>query len=130
MNLRKFIVETGMGIDQHGQDATDAALKAVKDAVARPCLCGIGQILGLKDWNGVYIDVLVACPHPEEVRTDEILEALPLGSKQIKVVDGGMVAHGVVSPRFSDRSDEMYIANAAVTVWVDVDQVMLPAGQD
>lgn len=129
MNLRKFIVETGMGIDQHGQDVTEAAVKAVRDAVARPCLCGISQILGMKDWSNVYVEALVACPHPEQVRTEEVLKALPLGNTSIKVIDGGMIAHGVASPRLGDRSDEMYIANAAITVSVDVDRVALPKGE-
>ena len=129
MNLRKFIVETGMGIDQHGQDATEAALKAVHDAIARPCLTGIREVLGMADWSHVQVEVLVACPHPDEVRTEEVLKALPVGNPSLKVVEGGMVACGVKSPRFGDKSDEMYIANAAVTVWVDVDRVVLPKSQ-
>jgi uncharacterized protein (TIGR02058 family) len=126
MNLRKFIVESGMGIDQHGQNATDASVKAVKDAIARPCLTGIGQVLGLKDWNAVYVDVLVACPYPEQVSEEAIRHALPVGNVSVEIVEGGMVARGVQSTRWGDHSDEMYIANAAVTVSVDMDQVSLP----
>ena len=127
MNLRKFLVESGMGIDQHGQSATDAAVKAVKDAIARPCLTGIGQVLGLKDWNAVHIDVLVACPHPDQVQEETVRIALPVGNVKVDIIEGGMVARGVQSSRWGDQSDEMYIANAAVTVWVDVDQVRWPA---
>ena len=126
MTRRRFIVETGMGIDQHGQDVTEAAIKAVRDAIARPCLTGIREVLGIQDWGHVYVDVLVACPHPEEVRIGEVLKALPVGNPTIKVVEGGMVACGVRSERFGDTSDEMYIANAAVTVWVDLERVALP----
>jgi uncharacterized protein (TIGR02058 family) len=129
MNLRKFIVESGMGIDQHGQNATDAAIKAVKDAIARPCLTGVGQVLGLKDWSAVYVDVLVACPHPQQVSKEAIEAAMPVGNVKVEVIEGGMTARGVQSNRWGDQSDEMYIANAAVTVWVDVDQVRLPASQ-
>jgi uncharacterized protein (TIGR02058 family) len=126
MNLRKFIVETGMGIDQHGQDATEAAVKAVRDAIARPCLTGVREVLGMTDWSHVYVEVQIACPHPEEVRVEEILRALPVGNPTVKVEEGGMVARGAQSERWGDRSDEMYIANAAVTVWVDLDRVAVP----
>ncbi len=126
MNLRKFIIEIGMGIDQHGQDATEAAVKAVKDAVARPCLCGIRQILDMPDWSHVYVDVLIGCPHPEQVRKETVAATLPLGNVKVEVTEGGLLAHGVVVSSLGDRSDEMYIANAAVTVWVDVDQVRWP----
>ena len=44
-NLKKFIVEFGMGTDFHGQDVTKAAKKAVKDAVSRSCLCGLEDVL-------------------------------------------------------------------------------------
>ncbi len=47
MNLKKFIVEMGMGIDQHGQDPTNAARKAVKDAISRSCLCGLVEVARL-----------------------------------------------------------------------------------
>ena len=35
---KRFIVEIGTGIDIHGEDATKAACRAVKDAVSRSCL--------------------------------------------------------------------------------------------
>ncbi len=47
MNLKEFIVEMGMGIDQHGQDPTSAAPKAVKDAISRSCLCGLVEVARL-----------------------------------------------------------------------------------
>ena len=50
-NLKKFIVEFGMGTDFHGQDVTKAAKKAVKDAVSRSCLCGLEDVLGLTDFK-------------------------------------------------------------------------------
>ena len=53
-NLKKFIVEFGMGTDFHGQDVTKAAKKAVKDAVSRSCLCGLEDVLGLTDFKDVY----------------------------------------------------------------------------
>jgi uncharacterized protein (TIGR02058 family) len=124
MNLRKFIMEVGIGMDQHGQDPTNAARKAVKDAVSRSCLTGLLEIARLEDVNQMVVDVLVACPHAEQVDADQVLAALPFGQKRIEVVEGGMVARAVYQPELGDTSDEAYIANAAVTVWVDMDHVL------
>lgn len=119
--LKRFILEFGMGLDQHGQNVTNAASKAVKDAVARSCLSGLIEIVRLRDVNDMIVDIQVACPHPEQVNRDAVLAALPFGRKQLTVTEGGMVAHGLFQPELGDTTDEAYIANAVVTVWVDVD---------
>jgi uncharacterized protein (TIGR02058 family) len=124
MNLRKFVMEVGMGLDQHGQDPTNAARKAVKDAVSRSCLTGLLEITRLDDVNQMVVDVLVACPHAEQVDKEAVLAALPFGQKKIEVVEGGMVARAVYQPELGDTSDEAYVANAAVTVWVDMDHAL------
>jgi len=124
MNLKKFIIEMGMGVDQHGQDPTNAAWKAVQDAVARSCLAGLLEIARLKDVNQMFVDVLIACPHPERVDAEKVLQAIPFGQKQIKVVEGGMVAKSIYQPELGDTSDESLVANAAVTVFVDMDYVL------
>lgn len=124
MNRKKFIMEIGMGMDQHGQDPTNAARKAVKDAVSRSCLTGLLEIARLDDVNDMIVDVLVACPHADRVDGQAVLDVLPFGRKKIKVVEGGMVASAVYQPELGDASDEAYVANAAVTVWVDMDRVL------
>ena len=124
MDLRKFILEVGMGMDQHGQDPSNAARKAVRDAVSRSCLAGLLDVARLRDVNQMVVDVLVACPHPEKVDQEKVLEALPFGQVRIEVVEGGMVARAIYQPELGDTSDEAYIANAAVTVWVDMEQVL------
>ncbi len=40
MAFRKFVIEVGMGVDQHGQDNTRAAEKAVQDAIQRNLILG------------------------------------------------------------------------------------------
>lgn len=124
MKLRKFIMEVGMGMDQHGQDPTNAARKALKDAVSRSCLTGLLEIARLDDVDQMIVDVVVACPHAEQVDQEAVLAALPFGQKRIKVVEGGMVATAVYQPELGDTSDEAYIANAAVTVWVNMDHAL------
>jgi uncharacterized protein (TIGR02058 family) len=126
MNLKKFVVEVGMGVDQHGQDPTNAAQKAVKNAIARSCLAGLLEVTRLNDANQMFVDVLIACPHPDRVDTEKVLQALPFGQKQVKVVEGGMIARCIYLPELElgDTSDEFFVANASVTVSVDMDHVL------
>jgi len=113
-----------MGIDQHGQDSTGAAVKAVKDAVSRSCLAGLLEIVRLRDVNDMLVEIQVACPNPERVNVQEVLNALPFGRKEAQIFEGGMVTHGLFQPELGDTTDETLIANATVIVWVDVDQML------
>ena len=125
MNKRRFIIEMGTGVEQHGQEVTKAAVKAVKDAITEVCLIGLRETINLSDRKDMLLEILIACPHPEEVNTDEVLKALPFGRKEIKVVDGGMIVKGHYAPEMGDKSDEIIVANAAVTVCVDLDKAAL-----
>ena len=42
MARKRFIVELGTGADLHGEDVTEAACRAVKDAISSNCLCDPG----------------------------------------------------------------------------------------
>lgn len=119
MTERRFIVEWGTGADLHGQDATKAALRAVHDAISRSCLCGLLEILHLQDLNAMRVDVLVAVPMPEQVQADAVLSVIPFGRKTLRVVPGGMRAPGLYQPELGDQSPDIIVANAAVTVWID-----------
>ncbi len=120
MVRRRFVVEFGLGVDQHGQDPTNAARKAVADAISRSCLCGLREVVGLKDLNEMLVEVKVGCPYPEKVNRKEVLEVLPLGQKKVEIVPGGLTAQTIVQPELGDTSDEALVATAAVTVWVDM----------
>jgi uncharacterized protein (TIGR02058 family) len=123
-NMRRFIVEFGMGLDQHGQNPTGAACKAIKDAVAKSCLAGMIEIVRLQDVNDMLVEMHVACPFPELVDRQVVLDALPFGKKSLHLENGGMIAHGLFQPELGDRTDEALIANAAITVWVDMDKML------
>ena len=118
MSLRRFVVEVGMGVDQHGQDNTRAAEKAVQDAIQRSCLCGLREVAGLKNSADMVVEVLIGCPSPETVDKERVLKALPLGQKKIEVRHGGLSGKTVFLPELGDKSDEMIVANAIITVYV------------
>jgi uncharacterized protein (TIGR02058 family) len=120
MALKKFIIEMGMGIDQHGQEPTVAAARAVRNAIAHNALPGIWEVAGLSHPNEMIIEVQVAVPYPEKVKEEEVLAILPFGKKSLKVESGGMVVEGRAIPELDDKNDEMLIAIAAVTVFVEI----------
>jgi len=119
---RRFVIEMGTGIDLHGCDVTKAAARAVKDAISRSCLCGLVEIVELRDLNDMRIDVLVAVPMPEQVQADAVLSVIPFGRKELRVVEGGLRAPGLCQPELGDESSDVVVANAAVTVWVDLEK--------
>ncbi|WP_321415768.1 Lin0512 family protein [uncultured Desulfobacter sp.] len=117
---KRFVVELGTGVDLHGNDVTKAACRAVKDAVSRSCLCGIIEVLDLEQFQGVHVDVLVACPEPDLVDEKAVKAQLPVGTKSVTTTLGGMCAKGICVDTFAKGCDTIIVANAAVTVWVDV----------
>jgi uncharacterized protein (TIGR02058 family) len=118
MALRRFIVEVGMGVDQHGQDHTRAAERAVQDAIQRSCLCGLSEVAGLKNPADMIVEVLIGCPRPESVDREKVLKVLPFGQKKIEVRQGGLLGKTLFQPELGDKTDEMIVANAIVTVYV------------
>jgi uncharacterized protein (TIGR02058 family) len=120
MALKRLIIEMGMGIDQHGQDPTVAASRAVRNAIAHNALPGVWEVAGLDDPNQMIVEVQIAVPYAEQVRQDEVLAILPFGRKTLTLESGGMVVQGRAISQLNDKNDEMLIAVAAVTVLVDV----------
>lgn len=116
-NLRKrLVIEMAMGIDQHGQNPTVAAARAVRNAIAHNALPGVWEVAGLNHPDEMLVDVQVAVPFPEQVKQEEVLAVLPFGQKTLTLESGGMVVAGRAIPELNDRNDDMYIAVAAVTV--------------
>ncbi|MEH1893960.1 MAG: Lin0512 family protein [Nostoc sp.] len=108
-------------IDQHGQEPTVAASRAVRNAIAHNALPGVWEVAGLSHPNQMIIEVQVAVPYPEQVREEEVLAVLPFGRKTLTVESGGMIVQGRAIPELNDKNDEMLIAIAAVTVLIEDD---------
>ena len=118
---RKFIVQLGMGVDQHGHndDCTNSAIKAIKNAISNNCLIGLSEICGLKEPNDLSkmkVHVKIGVPYPETFIEKKVLKAIPFGEKSIEVVKGGLVAQGIMIKELDDTSDMIIVCNAAVTV--------------
>jgi len=119
-NRKRFIVEIGTGIDIHGENVTKAACRAVKDAVSRSCLCGLLEILELKNLEDVQVDIQVAAPNPDQVDLEQVMAEVPIGRKNARAVEGGMTAKGLCVPQFAPDCDQIVVANAAVSVSVNI----------
>jgi len=122
---RRFVIEMGTGIDLHGRDMTKAAVRAVKDAISRSCLCGLVEVVGLTDLNAMRVDILVGVPHPEQVEEETVMAMVPFGVKKLEVVTGGLEAPGLFVPELGEGA-WITMANAVVTVWADLSDVLRP----
>lgn len=123
MNKKRFITQLGFSCDQHGHndDCTNAAIKAVKNAISNNCLIGLTEICGLKepkDLLKMKVHVKIGAPYPENIDEKKVLKAIPFGEKTIEVVKGGLIAQGIMIEELGDTSDRIIICNAAVTVSV------------
>uniref|UniRef100_A0ACD5GQJ3 Phosphoenolpyruvate--protein phosphotransferase n=1 Tax=Desertifilum tharense IPPAS B-1220 TaxID=1781255 RepID=A0ACD5GQJ3_9CYAN len=112
MTRQRLIIEMGMGIDQHGQDPTVAAQRAVRNAIAHNALPGVWEVAGLNHPNQMIVEVQVAVPYPEQVREAEVLAVLPFGQKSLTLEKGGMVVQGRAIPELNDKNDDMIVAVA------------------
>jgi uncharacterized protein (TIGR02058 family) len=115
---QRYIVEIGTGADLHGGDVTKAAQKAIKDAVSHSCLCGLFDIMNFTDPNEMYIELKIACPHPEKIDHEEVLRSVPFGTVDLEVVEGGLSVRGLYLPELGD-GDTIVVAVAALTVYID-----------
>jgi uncharacterized protein (TIGR02058 family) len=119
MTRKRLAIQMAMGIDQHGQDPTVAAKRAVRNAIAHNALPGVWEVAGLSHPNEMVVEVQIAVPFPEQVRQAEVLAVLPFGHKVLTLETGGMIVAGRAIPELEDKNDDMYIATAAVTVVID-----------
>ena len=116
---QRFIVQCGFGVDQHGHgdDCTNAAIKAIKNAISNNCLTGLFDVCNFreaKDIARMVVHVKIGAPFPDKIDKKKILKAVPFGEKSLEVVKGGLVAKGFMIPDLGDTSDNIIMCNAAV----------------
>ncbi|WHY84068.1 Lin0512 family protein [Neobacillus novalis] len=113
-----MFIETGMGIDVHGQDITSAAIRAVKNAIHYNSMPGIRSVLPENSLDNMRVNVKLAVPcDKEKLDINAVKEALPYGKVTVEVMDGGMMTtSGIVLEDKGDKNDLMYIVVASVEV--------------
>jgi len=119
INLEKIMfIETGMGIDVHGQDITRAAVRAVKNAIHYNSMPGIRSVLPNNSLDNMKVNVRLAIPcEKENLDVETVKQALPFGQITVEIVNGGMsTSSGIILEEKGDKNDQMYIVIAAVEV--------------
>jgi len=107
----RCVTEMGMGVDVHGLDYTNAAKRAVFDALHHSSL-GFPRLVG-KTADDMRVDVHIGVPKPEAVDRQAVLETLPHGKGNINVVHGGLLV------LYEGTNDGPLIASAIVIVSLD-----------
>lgn len=113
-----MFIETGMGIDVHGQDITKASIRAIKNAIHYNSMPGIRSVLPDNQLENMRVHVKLAVPCDEEkLDIEEVKKVLPYGKVTVEVMKGGMLTtSGIVLSDKGDKNDLMYIVVAAVEV--------------
>lgn len=128
MRWRKYLVEVGTGIDLHGEDVTNAAKKAVRQAITSHSMIGLRDICGFQSMeeinDALMVDVTIACPHPEKVNKEDVLKVLPEGRTAIKVVQGGLRFPTPANKEFASLGG-IVVAVAVLVVLVDMDKAKM-----
>src|SRR3970040_3150119 len=106
MGFIRCCTEMGMGVYLHGWDYTNAAKRAVFDAIHHSSL-GFQRLLG-KTADDFRVDVTIGVPKPEAVDRQAVLETLPHGGGHINVVHGGM-------PGLNEKGDDGWLITNSTT---------------
>lgn len=92
----------------------------MKDAISKSCLCGLVEVLGLKDLQkDMTVKVTLAVTRPEGIDEERIKKCLPVGKKIINAVKGGLKVPGLYVPEFGDTDDSIEAALACVEVIIN-----------
>jgi uncharacterized protein (TIGR02058 family) len=113
-----MFIETGMGIDVHGQDVTHASIRAVKNAIHFNSMPGIRSVLPGNSLDNMKVNVKLAVPaEKERLDIDAVKAVIPFGEVTVEIMDGGMLTtSGIVLEEKGDKNDLMYIVVASVEV--------------
>ena len=120
--MKRYLIEFGTGLDLHGGDCEEAAVRALKDAVHHCCMAGTLEILGVTDpLTQMKLKIKIAVPKPETVDPDRVLAAVGYSRQntEIDIVEGGLTEKGVHVQAYGP-GDYIMVANAVITVFVDV----------
>ena len=117
---KRYLVEFGTGSDLHGMNVTEAAARAVKDAVSHCCMCGLVDALGITDLKrDMKVVMKIAAPDPESVDPETLKELMITKNVEVEVVQGGMLLNGLHVSDFGN-GDQIVIVNAGLTVYARV----------
>lgn len=113
MAKTRVLVEFGMGTSLRRQDYTEAASRALKDALWHNSI-NMAELFGFEK-SAMIIDAKIGCAKPDQVDVAELAKIFPYGQPKITVEEGGL---DIDAPH---RDGHTVIANAAIIVSFDME---------
>lgn len=112
MAEKRLLTEFGMGSSLRRQDYTEAACRAVKDALWHNSI-NLAELFG-KDKGDMLITVEVGVQQPDQIDKTKVAAIFPYGQVTVKPVAGGLdVPRPIGNPTV--------IANIAISVALDLE---------
>jgi len=113
--MQKLLVEFGMGTSLRRGDYTQAAERAVKDALWHNSI-NLAELFGF-DKSDMQITLDVGVQNPDEVDADVLRAVFPYGNVTVNVVKGGLDV-----PRPEGTGNPTIMANVALSVGFDMEK--------
>ena len=115
MAKTRVLVEFGMGTSLRREDYTEAASRALKDALWHNSVT-MAELFGFPK-DAMIVDAEIGVQKPDQVDVEKLKAIFPYGQPTITVKEGGL---DVEKPHTDGRT---VIANAAVVVSFDMEAV-------
>jgi len=113
-----LFVECGFGNDSHGQSSTKAAVRACRNAIEFNSIPSVSKLVP-GGYDGLKLSVILGIPeqYQDGLDLEQVRNVFPYGNVEFIVKNGGLVApSGIAIDALGDKSDDMVIVCAAVTV--------------
>jgi uncharacterized protein (TIGR02058 family) len=115
MTKKRVVTQFGMGTSIRSRNYTEAAARAIRDALWHNSL-NVAEAFGFPK-ESMIIDVEVGVQQPDAVDRDALLKIFPYGQPSVTVVKGGL---DVVR---RDGDGMTVIANVAIIVSFDMEPI-------
>ena len=112
--MTRLLTEFGMGSSLRRGDYTEAAVRAVKDALWHNSI-NLAELFGFEKTD-MQITVEIGVQKPEAVELEAVAAVFPYGDRTVHVVHGGLDV-----PRPEGTGNPTIIANAAISVAFDME---------
>jgi len=115
MAKTRVLVEFGMGTSLRREDYTQAAIRAIKDALWHNSV-NMAELFDFPK-EAMIIDAEIGVQRPEQVDVEALKAIFPYGQPNVTVVQGGL---DIDKPHSDGRT---VIANAAIVVSFEMEAV-------
>lgn len=112
--MQRVLIEFGMGTSLRRQDYTEAAVRAVRDALWHNSI-NMAELFGFSK-EAMQIEVEIGVQEPDSVDKAALEAVFPYGSPRVVVRHGGLDV-----PRPDGAGPPTVIANAALSVSFDME---------